>query len=114
MENKLSAAMLAHNNTHSTSRILRNIKLIRQHMEDAAEVKRDVIEFRLHKIEQACYECQDQVDELYLIAKDKTITLEQIKEMAEKAWEGCDGCDENDKHIFMNGYIRAKMESNGK
>ena len=67
----LTPAMLAHNNTHSVSRILRNIKLIREHMQDAASIKADVIELRLQKIEQACNECKEQVDQFYLITKTK-------------------------------------------
>ena len=73
----LTPAMLAHNNTHSVSRILRNIKLIREHMQDAASIKTDVIELRLQKIEEACNECKEQVDQFYLITK--TMTEEDAK-----------------------------------
>ena len=33
------------------------------------------------------------------------MTVEEIKKLAENAWEGCYGCDENDKHFWINGYV---------
>jgi hypothetical protein len=43
------------------------------------------------------------------------MTIEQIRQLAEKAWEGCHGCDENDKHFWMNGftigYLNARVDN---
>ena len=59
------AIKYAHDNTHSTSRILRNIKLIRRDNELS-----DRVENRLKNIEDATIECINQVDKLYnLISK---------------------------------------------
>ena len=55
------ALMIAHNNTHSTSRIFRNVELIRR------ENTSIDIEKRLNAIEIACRECKEQVDTLYKI-----------------------------------------------
>ena len=33
------------------------------------------------------------------------MTPEEIRKLAESAWEGCDGCDENDKYFWINGFI---------
>jgi hypothetical protein len=33
------------------------------------------------------------------------MTPEEIRKLAESAWEGCDGCDENDKAFWINGFI---------
>jgi hypothetical protein len=55
------ALMIAHNNTHSTSRIFRNVELIRR------ENTSNDIEKRLNAIEIACRECKEQVDKLYKI-----------------------------------------------
>jgi hypothetical protein len=57
--------MIAHNNTHSTSRIFRNVELIRR------ENISPEIEKRLIAIETACKECRDQVDSLYNIFKEE-------------------------------------------
>lgn len=32
---------------------------------------------------------------------------EKIKQLAEELWEGCHGCDENDKNMWINGFIKA-------
>ena len=41
-------------------------------------------------------------------------TLEEIKQLAEKMWEGCHGCDEMDKYMwiggFVEGYLTAKSD----
>lgn len=34
---------------------------------------------------------------------------EKIKQLAEQSWEGCHGCDENDKNMWMNGFIKAYL-----
>jgi hypothetical protein len=33
------------------------------------------------------------------------MTVEEIRKLAENAWEGCDGCDDNDRHFWINGYV---------
>ena len=42
------------------------------------------------------------------------LTLQEIKELAEKMWEGCHGCDETDKQMWINefvtGYLLSKSE----
>ena len=42
------------------------------------------------------------------------LTLQEIKDLAERMWEGCNGCDETDKQMWINGfitgYITAKTE----
>jgi hypothetical protein len=63
--------MVAHNNTHSTSRIFRNIELIRR-----TEIS-DEVNTRLSRIETACQECREQVDTLYEISKG-LYTEEQV------------------------------------
>lgn len=65
MKDKIKAAlMIAHNNTHSTSRIFRNITLIRK------ETNTQDIEKRLQAIEKSCRECREQVDQLYKIISE--------------------------------------------
>jgi len=43
------------------------------------------------------------------------MTVEEIKQLAENAWEGCQGCDENDKYFWINGftigYLRSKVDN---
>ena len=42
------------------------------------------------------------------------LTLQEIKDLAERMWEGCHGCDETDKQMWINGfvmgYLTAKSE----
>lgn len=67
MNEKLKKALwLAHNNTHSTSRILRNVKLIREKRFDLK-----TLDERLNFIEEACLQCREQVDELYKLIKNE-------------------------------------------
>ena len=40
-----------------------------------------------------------------------TLTLEEIKELAERMWESCDGCDENDKYFWIKGFITGYLLS---
>ncbi len=64
MDDKLKQAILiAHNNTHSTSRIFRSVELIRR------ENITDIVEKRLLIIENATRECRKQIDELYILIK---------------------------------------------
>jgi hypothetical protein len=41
--------------------------------------------------------------------------VEEIKQLAENAWEGCQGCDENDKYFWINGftigYLNARVDN---
>jgi hypothetical protein len=39
------------------------------------------------------------------------LTLEEIKQLAEKLWEGCDGCDEMDKYMWINGFVTGYLTS---
>ena len=43
------------------------------------------------------------------------MNVEEIKQLAENAWEGCQGCDENDKYFWINGftigYLRSKVDN---
>ena len=41
----------------------------------------------------------------------KLLTTDEIKELAEKRWEGCQGCDENDKYFWMNGFVMGYLEA---
>jgi hypothetical protein len=59
------AIMIAHNNTHSTSRIFRNVELIKRE-----DIDFSVIENRLNAIELATRECRQQVDSLYNLIKE--------------------------------------------
>ena len=40
--------------------------------------------------------------------------IQQIRELAERMWEGCDGCNETDKQMwikgFVTGYLLSKTE----
>ncbi len=42
------------------------------------------------------------------------LTLQEIRELAERMWEGCHHCTEQDKEMWINGfitgYITAKTE----
>lgn len=37
------------------------------------------------------------------------LTLQEIRKLAESQWEGCDGCDENDKQMWINGFITGTL-----
>ena len=43
------------------------------------------------------------------------MNVEEIKQLAESAWEGCQGCDENDKYFWINGftigYLNARVDN---
>jgi hypothetical protein len=41
----------------------------------------------------------------------KLLTTDEIKELAEKRWEGCHHCDENDKYFWMNGFVMGYLEA---
>ena len=56
---------ICHDNTHSTSRIFRNIELIKRENIDLS-----LIENRLNAIGKSAIECREQIDKLYLIFKE--------------------------------------------
>lgn len=37
--------------------------------------------------------------------------LKQITELAERMWEGCHHCDENDKQMWINGFVTGYLAS---
>ena len=37
------------------------------------------------------------------------MTLEELKKLAESYWEGCDGCDQNDKQMWISGFIAGYL-----
>lgn len=37
------------------------------------------------------------------------MTLEEIRKLAEKQWEGCHGCDAYDKQMWINGFISGYL-----
>lgn len=39
------------------------------------------------------------------------MTLQEVRELAEKTWEGCHHCDENDKQMWINGFINGYLMS---
>lgn len=38
-------------------------------------------------------------------------TLQEIRQLAERMWEGCHGCDENDKQMWINGFVTGYLIS---
>ena len=66
MDKLKQAVLIAHDNSHSTSRILRNVELIKRE-----DIDSSVIEKRLLAIEKAARECREQVDELYKLIKNE-------------------------------------------
>ena len=38
-------------------------------------------------------------------------TLQEIKDLAERMWEGCDGCDETDKQMWISGFVKGFLIS---
>jgi len=39
------------------------------------------------------------------------LTLQEIKDLAERMWEGCHGCDETDKQMWINGFVTGYLLS---
>jgi hypothetical protein len=37
--------------------------------------------------------------------------VEEIKQLAENAWEGCHHCDENDKYFWIKGYVMGYLHA---
>ena len=38
------------------------------------------------------------------------MTIEELKEIAEQCWEGCDGCTEQDKQIWISGFVTGVLK----
>ena len=36
---------------------------------------------------------------------------QEIRKLAESAWEGCHHCDENDKYFWINGYVMGYLHA---
>ena len=113
---KKEAALIAHNNTHSTSRIFRNVALIRLH-DDVSDRVKD----RLQIIESACMDCRQQVDDMYnlIVSKPSIGDDMNITKLSKEVYPDnpvYDG-DElihpntNDElqEGFINGYNEAKL-----
>lgn len=39
------------------------------------------------------------------------MNVEELRKKAEASWEGCQGCDENDKMMWVNGYIKGALSN---
>jgi hypothetical protein len=39
------------------------------------------------------------------------MTVKEIREIAEKSWEGCHGCDEYDKGLWINGFVTGYLNA---
>ncbi len=37
--------------------------------------------------------------------------MSELRELAEKSWEGCHHCDENDKEFWINGFITGVLST---
>jgi dTDP-4-dehydrorhamnose 3,5-epimerase-like enzyme len=37
------------------------------------------------------------------------ITLERLRKLAEETWQGCHHCDENDRQMWINGFIHGYL-----
>jgi hypothetical protein len=38
------------------------------------------------------------------------MTIEDLKQIAEQSWEGCDGCTEQDKQIWISGFVTGVLK----
>ena len=38
------------------------------------------------------------------------MTLEELKQIAEQCWDGCDGCTEQDKQMWVNGFVTGVLQ----
>jgi len=38
------------------------------------------------------------------------MTIEDLKQIAEQSWEGCDGCTEQDKQIWVSGFVTGVLK----
>ncbi len=53
----------------------------------------------------------DEKDGLYETDNIGKQTLQDIRRLAERMWEGCHGCDETDKQMWINGFITGYITS---
>jgi len=45
---------------------------------------------------------------------DKMVgNMKEVYDLAMESWEGCDGCTEDDKHFFINGFMRGYNRAMG-
>lgn len=54
---------------------------------------------------------QEEWEAFVLLNKQNNMALDEIRQLAEKAWEGCHGCDENDKQMWINGFVTGYLNS---
>jgi len=38
------------------------------------------------------------------------MTIKELKQIAEQSWEGCDGCTEQDKQIWISGFVTGVLK----
>jgi hypothetical protein len=38
------------------------------------------------------------------------MTLEELKQIAEQCWDGCDGCTEQDKQMWVSGFVTGVLK----
>lgn len=53
----------------------------------------------------------DEKDGLYETKNTAQLTLQEIRQLAERQWEGCHGCDETDKQMWINGFVTGYLFS---
>jgi hypothetical protein len=39
------------------------------------------------------------------------MSIEELKNKAEKSWVGCDGCSQDDKQMWINGYLAGALSN---
>ena len=54
---------------------------------------------------------QEEWEAFVLLNKQNNMALDEIRQLAEKAWEGCHGCDEYDKQMWINGFVTGYLNS---
>jgi len=38
------------------------------------------------------------------------MTIKELKQIAEQSWEGCDGCTEQDKQMWISGFVSGVLK----
>jgi hypothetical protein len=38
------------------------------------------------------------------------MTIKELEQIAEQSWEGCDGCTEQDKQIWISGFVTGVLK----
>ena len=38
------------------------------------------------------------------------MTIKELEQIAEQSWEYCDGCSEEDKQIWINGFVIGALK----